>query len=451
MQNELPVKWHPYPSYKDSGVEWLGEIPSHWKIERLKWSVDYCQNGIWGNDPDGENDLPCIRVADFDRIRNRINLPVPTLRAIPNFESRNFFLLKNDLLIEKSGGGDLQPVGVVVLYNSNEPAICSNFIARMSVKDEFESNFLCFLHSYLYSSRINTKSIKQNTGIQNLDTTAYLNEKVGIPPLPEQRAIADFLDRETARIDALITKYRRLIELLEEKRTSLISQAVTKGLDASVEMKDSGVEWLGKIPKHWNIFRLKNICSVNPRKDKVNILTEEIDVSFLPMESIGVGTINLNQTKKLTEVSQGFTHFIDNDVVVAKITPCFENGKGAIVCNLINGIGFGTTELHVLRTNDGLDNRFLYYITASYPFRKIAEGEMQGTAGQKRVTEQFIINFPVSLPPLTEQCAIAEFLDRETARIDLMKEKVISMITKLQEYRTALISAAVTGKIDVRN
>ncbi|NLI41945.1 MAG: restriction endonuclease subunit S, partial [Caldisericales bacterium] len=100
-------KYHQYLCYKESGVEWLGEIPYHWKVERLKWSVNCCQNGIWGNDPDGKNDFPCVRVADFDRIRNRVNLPIPTMRAIPKSDSQNHILLKGDLLIEKSGGGDL--------------------------------------------------------------------------------------------------------------------------------------------------------------------------------------------------------------------------------------------------------------------------------------------------------------------------------------------------------
>ena len=121
----------------------------------------------------------------------------------------------------------------------------------MPVADDHWPRYLAYLHAALYAAKINTRSIKQSTGIQNLDSSSYLNESAGLPGLSEQRAIADFLDRETARIDALVAKKERLIKLLQEKRTALITRAVTRGLDPTVPMKDSGVEWLGEIPAHW--------------------------------------------------------------------------------------------------------------------------------------------------------------------------------------------------------
>lgn len=213
-------------------------------------------------------------------------------------------------------------------------------------------------------------------------------------------------------------------------------------------MKASGVEWLGEIPQHWNVKRLKYVCSINPSKTETKFLSDELEVTFLPMESIGVGVANPDQSKKLVEVSQGFTFFANDDVVIAKITPCFENGKGAIVHNLVNKIGFGTTELHVLRAHVTLNNRFLYYLTASYPFRKLGEGEMQGTAGQKRVTGTFINNFATPLPPLPEQHAIADFLDHETARIDTVIAKYQRLLELLEEKRINLIALIVTRGLD---
>jgi type I restriction enzyme, S subunit len=136
-----------------------------------------------------------------------------------------------DLLLEKSGGGELQPVGTVVLYDLDTVAVCSNFIARMPAAKGFDPVFLCYLHSVLYSARLNTRSIKQNTGIQNLDSYAYLCEKVPLPTLPEQYSISAYLDRETAKIDALVSRIGEGIEKLKEYSTALILAAVTGKID----------------------------------------------------------------------------------------------------------------------------------------------------------------------------------------------------------------------------
>ena len=247
------AKYKPYPAYKPSGVEWIGEIPAHWEVRRLKDSVISYQNGVWGEDPDGSNDIMCVRVADFDRVSLRVRSKIPTLRSVDPRVVKERGLFPGDLLLEVSGGGDKQPVGTVVVYDHQQPAVCSNFISQLRPAEDFDSIFLTYLHSALYSARINVRSIKQSIGIQNLDKVNYMNEVAGFPSLPEQKAIAAFLDRETARIDALVSKKERLIELLQEKRTALITRAVTKGLDPETRMKDSGVEWLGDIPAHWEV------------------------------------------------------------------------------------------------------------------------------------------------------------------------------------------------------
>ena len=229
---------------KETGVDWIGEIPEHWVFERLKSTLKFCQNGIWGNSPEGdETDIYCIRVADFDRFLLEIPDQGFTIRSVPKDKREGKVLKKGDLILEKSGGGDKQPVGAVMLYNLDIDAFCSNFTARMPVKKNYNSSFLRYVHYHLYHGRVNTRSIKQTTGIQNLDSSQYLNEKVGLPPLPEQRAIAAFLDRKTQAIDQLIQKKEQLIERIKEKRQALITRAVTKGLDpADVSMKDSGIK-----------------------------------------------------------------------------------------------------------------------------------------------------------------------------------------------------------------
>lgn len=216
---------------KDSGVDWLGTVPEHWEVRRLGDSVLGCFNGVWGSDPNGGDDLPCVRVADFERRSRRVRRPIPTIRAIAQNSRRRRMLESGDLLLEKSGGGEQQPVGVVILFDQRGPAVCSNFIARMPVRDGFDSEFLTFLHSALYSIRLNTKSIKQTTGIQNLDSAAYLSEAVAFPPISEQSAIAVRLGRATAEIEGVVARAAREIELLNEYRTRLVGDVVTGKLD----------------------------------------------------------------------------------------------------------------------------------------------------------------------------------------------------------------------------
>jgi type I restriction enzyme, S subunit len=212
--------------------------------------------------------------------------------------------------------------------------------------------------------------------------------------------------------------------------------------------KDSGVEWLGEIPEHWEIKRLRFILKTNPSKNEIKLDKSNL-ASFVPMEAVGeYGGINLDIEKTIEDVFNGYTYFANNDVVIAKITPCFENGKSAIAYGLTNGIAFGTTELHVLRASHRLNNYFLFYLVISHLFRHHGEAEMYGAGGQKRVPENFIKNFRIAIPPLDEQEAIARFLDYKTKQIDDLIAKKETLIEKLDEKRTALISHAVTKGLD---
>ena len=215
------------------------------------------------------------------------------------------------------------------------------------------------------------------------------------------------------------------------------------------DYRNSGVEWLGDIPAHWTLKRLRFACDINPRKSEIAALPPDTGVSFLPMEKIGQdGTYVLDETRTLDQVWQGYTYFRERDVVVAKITPCFENGKGALFRGLFSGIGFGTTELHVLRASADTWPEFVFYLTRLHSFRHLGSAMMYGAAGQQRVPEDFIKDFVAGFPPLSEQRAIADFLDRETARIDTLVAKQERLIALLQEKRAALISHAVTKGLD---
>jgi len=207
--------------------------------------------------------------------------------------------------------------------------------------------------------------------------------------------------------------------------------------------KPSGIEWLGEIPGKWSVVRLRFRAKINPSKSEINGISGNTAVSFVPMEAVNeYGNLRLDQTKLLDEVSSGYTYFREGDVVVAKITPCFENGKGSIAEGLENGLGFGTTELHVIRPLNDLNRRYLFYLTISYAFRNIGAGHMYGAGGQKRVPDDFIRDFRHPIPSIEEQRAIAAFLDRETARIDGLIEKKRRQIELLQEKRVALVHEA---------
>lgn len=207
--------------------------------------------------------------------------------------------------------------------------------------------------------------------------------------------------------------------------------------------------WLSEAPPGWPVVRLRFRATINPSRSELNGIPGETEVSFVPMEAVcEYGGLRLDQTKSLEDVSTGYTYFRDGDIVVAKITPCFENSKGSIAVGLKNGLGFGTTELHVLRPSEALDRRFLFYLTISHPFRSIGAAHMYGAGGQKRVPGEFVRDFRHPIPLLDEQRAIATFLDRETARIDSLIKKKQRQMELLNEKRSALISHAVTKGLD---
>lgn len=212
--------------------------------------------------------------------------------------------------------------------------------------------------------------------------------------------------------------------------------------------RDGNADGVTSIPFAWTAKRLRFSARLNPSRNEVK-LPQDCVVSFVPMDSVGErGGLSLTTERALEEIGTGYTYFADGDVVVAKITPCFENGKGALATGLTNGVALGTTELHVVRAGAELDTRFLFYISISDHFRKIGESEMFGAGGQKRISESFIKDFRAVLPPMQQQLTIVSFLDRETARIDSLLDKKRRLLELLEEKRLAVITHAVTKGLD---
>lgn len=417
------MRWRTYPKYKDSGSGRLGRIPEHWEARRLRTVCRFA----YGDSLAADDRLP----GGYSVFGS--NGAVGQHR-VPNTEGPC-------LIVGRKGS-----FGKVVY--SEEP--CFAIDTTYFVDTSQTNSHLRWLFYCLQWLRLD--SFSKDSAVPGLAREDAYENQVPCCQVDEQRAIAAFLDRETERIDALIAKKERFIELLQEKRSALISHAVTKGLDPNGPMKDSGVEWLGEIPTDWHSKRLRFVCQLNPSKSETRHLLRDTEVSFLPMEKLGEdGTLVLDETRTIEQAWEGYTYFRDDDVVVAKITPCFENGKGARVHDLLCGVGFGTTELHVLRAREGMDPGFACYVTLSHPFRNMGAASMYGAAGQQRVPEDFVKDFTMGIPPVLEQRAIAAFLDHETGRVDSIIDKALTAVDRLREYRTALISAAVTGKIDVRN
>jgi type I restriction enzyme, S subunit len=213
--------------------------------------------------------------------------------------------------------------------------------------------------------------------------------------------------------------------------------------------KNSGIEWIGEIPEDWDVKKLKYVSEINPTKDRTISPNSEELVTFLPMEKVGEkGEINCDIRKPISEVWSGFTFFKKNDVILAKITPCFENGKGALLKSMETEIGFGSTEFHVLRAKKMLCPGFLYFVTKSEIFMKTGEAFMTGAAGQKRVPTDFISEFVIAFPNVIEQSAIAAFLDLKTSELDKLiayKEKLVYLY---EEEKIAIINQIITKGLD---
>lgn len=418
-----------YPKYKDSGIEWIGEIPGHWNLKRLKF-------------------LSAITTGESDTIDREDNGKYPFFVRAQTVERINTYSYDGEAVLT---AGDGVGVGRVFHYINGKFDYHQRVYKISDFKEIVGKYFFYYMKENFHKE---VMKISAKSTVDSLRLPMFLDFPVAFGGIKEQQSIADFLDHKTHQIDTLIEKKQKQIELLKEQRTAIINHAVTKGLNPDVKMKDSGIEWLGEIPVHWEVKRLKFVSQINPTKN-TSLISKDSDelVTFLPMERVFEdGTFDILEKKPVKELWNGFTYFEDEDVIVAKITPCFENGKGAYLKNLGSRIGFGSTEFHVLRAIQGITTpKFLYYIIHSPMFMTIGEAFMFGAAGQKRVPKDFIEDFNIGLPSIEEQLIIIDFIDEQTNEMDILIKQHGKSIELLQEYRTTLISNAVTGKIDVRD
>jgi len=400
--------------------------PGHWRTVRLRHTVAACITGTWGEEPrGGPDDLICVRVADFDRMRGRVTLENPTFRFVPPSYRNRRMLARGDLLIEKSGGGEEQPVGSVVLYDHDAPAVSSNFIARMPVEPGFDGRYLCYLHAALYCMGVNRRSIRQTTGIQNLDSKSYLDEEVRAPELAEQQQLAALLDTRTALLDKLARKKQQLLDLIMERRDALISQvvmAVTRWKSTRFKFIRSGALFYGAGEPATSGDR------GGPRYIRITDLNDD-------------GSLREETFTSLPETVAAPYLLEDGDILLARSGATA--GKAFRYRAEWGRACFASYLIRLRPDRRKVLPDYLYYYTQSKAYRdQVRLNAIQSTIAN--VSAERYGNFTIPLPPLEEQQAIVAFLQRMTSAVDRLAAATSRQISRLYEYRASLIVEIIT-------
>lgn len=432
-------RFRTYRAYRDSGVEWLGEIPVHWDVCRADSFLRFGKVQI---EPSTINDefvfhysIPSVQESGDGR-----------LESPSEIDSAKLQILGERLLVSK-----LNPrKGVVLLADQKDVrTVCSTEFVPLEVRGPDKRWALYLFLAETTRQRLSAVVRSATRSHQRAEVAEIVKMWHAVPPALEQHAIADFLDRETARIAALVAKKERLIELLEEKRTALIARVVTKGLDPKVPVKDSGVEWLGEIPAHWEIAPVYARYEVALGKMlDAKRLTGESSGYYLRNVDVQWDAVNTEDLPQMDFALWERDRYLlrPGDLLVCEGG---EVGRTAIWRGAI-GECFYQKAIHRVRPrSDKEAPRFFYYLMHTLAKRgAFIAGGNQNTIDHLTAVQLKHRRLPFA-PPL-EQRAIAALLDRETARINGLIVKVLDAINHLKELRTALISGAVTGKIDVR-
>jgi type I restriction enzyme S subunit len=434
--------YRPYPKTKPSGVEWLGDVPEHWITKSIKWESNVARGASPRpiDDPiyfDDEGEYAWVRIADVTSAGRFLESTTQRLSSLGS--SLSVRLQPGSLFLSIAGS-----VGKPCV-TTMKCCIHDGFVYFPSWKSNID-----FLY-YIFASGEPYKGLGKFGTQLNLNTDTVGGIQVALPPLPEQIQIAAFLDRECGKLDALQAKQERLIELLKEKRQALISHAVTRGLDPTAKLKPSGIEWLGEVPDHWRVVALKHLVA-RPIIDGPHESPQKLDegIPFVSAESISKGFIDFDKI-------WGYISHEDHLKYSRRYKPRFGDiflvklgattGTPAIV---ETDLDFNIwVPLAAIRPKRGIESRFIFHVLRSDNLKRAYElGWTYGT--QQTLGLNTISNIRITLPPFAEQRAIVAHLDEKCGKIDQLKAKAERGIELLKERRSALISAAVTGKIDVR-
>jgi type I restriction enzyme S subunit len=450
----------PYVTYKPSGVEWLGDIPEQWQVTPLKRAARYWVSNVDKVPDDTEVPVRLCNYTDVyynDHITPDMGLMETTATPV---EIQRFGLNVDDIVITKDSE-EWSDIAVPALVIESAPdLVCGYHLAI--IRPERSSLVGRFLLRACQADVVNQQFQVAATGVTRygLPKSSIGEAWLPIPPLPDQRAITDFLDRETARIDTLVAKNRTLIERLKEKRTALISRTVTRGLppdaaraaglDPRPKLKPSGIDWLGDVPEHWNVRRIATESTkitngfVGPTRD---ILVDD-GVRYLQSLHIKDNRVVFARpyfVEKQWSDEHSKSILQADDVLIVQTG---DIGQVAVVPEEFAGANCHALII-VAPRRDHLSGAFLsQFLNSSFGFDELKR--IQTGALHPHLNCGLVRDVRVPSPPLAEQLAIVGFLSHETAAIDAMVNKVETAIERLLEYRTALITAAVTGKIDVR-
>ncbi|MDO8315996.1 MAG: restriction endonuclease subunit S [Flavobacterium sp.] len=432
-----------YDNYKDSGIEWLGEIPNHWKVTKLKFIGDaiggltYAPNNVVDNENEG------VLVLRSSNIQNgKLSLKD---NVFVNLEiSDKLTLKKGDILI-CSRNGSQHLIGKNICINERTEG--STFGAFMMI---FRSKYYGFLNQYFNSPIFTSQSGLFLTATINQLTSGTLNNfYIAIPKsIEEQTAIANYLDHKTTQINTLIVKKEQFISLLKEESTAVINQAVTKGLDPKVKMKDSGIEWLGEVPEHWEVKRIGHISKVirgaSPRPAGDPLL---FNGDFLPWITVkevtnASGKFITSTESFLTELGAIQTRILEPETLI------LSNSGATLGVPRITLIRGGINDGSVAFLNLNIERDYLYYFFTTHT--NIYRDEASGY-GQPNLNTEIVKSTKIPVPPIVEQLEIIKFIEKELSIFEELISKSQQEIELLKEYKTALISEVVTGKIDVRD
>ena len=421
------MQFKQYPSYKPSGVEWLGDVPEHWQQKPI-WSL-------------------------FKRIK-RTNFPTERLLSV----YRDYGVIPKDSRDDNHNRAseDLTPYQLVCANDlvinkmkawqgsiaiSELRGIVSPAYYIYQPKAEYHSKYIHFLIRsayYIQSYKNYSKGIRVNQW--DLESEAFTHIDLLLPSLDEQQKIVAFLDTETTRIDNLIAKQEKLIELLEEQRKSIISHAVTKGLNPNAPMKDSGVEWLGEVPEDWEVKRFGYIFTENKKKNIGLIETNVLSLSYGNIKEK-----NIDDNKGLLPESFETYQIIEPNDIVFRFTD-LQNDKRSLRNAISKYHGIITSAYIGVKTKENAD--FYNYLFRAYDLQKVFYSMGDGMRQSLKMDE--LNKMPIVLPKIEAQERIVKFINEENQRINNLVVKQKNLIEKLKEYRSSIISHAVTGKIDVR-
>lgn len=451
------AKYEKYAEYKDSGVEWLGKIPSHWECKRLKdILIEPMKNGLFKKkDQFGKGSL-LVNVSDL-YVSDSFILDDSLDRVETTKEEKETYRVnKGDLFFVRSSL-KLEGIGRSACYVGldNDVVFECHIVNAKPKRNEVSSKFLT---RYLNSHNIINEYVRRSktTTITTIDQNSLATISVLIPPVEEQKKLDDFLDYELNQIESLIAKQEKLIELLKEKRQAVISHAVTKGLNPDVRMKDSGVEWLGQVPEHWITMRLKDILTqpmkngLFKKKDQFGKGSLLVNVSDLYVENnfIYEDSLDRVQTTKeecqIYKVEKGDIFFVRSSLKLEGI------GRSACYMGLDDDVVFECHIVNAKINRKRVSSKFLTrYLNSQNVINEYVRRSK--TTTMTTIDQNNLSTISIVIPPFEEQANIDVYLDRYLIKTEYLIRKAESAILLMQERRTALISSAVTGKIDVRN